>query len=340
MRSGTNPTKHAATLPPYKRHRIVMAVYIPSQEGYFASALEIFRMSLASLFATVDPEHVSITMIDNASIREVREILDEALQQGLIDRIVCNARNRGKPDAVIAEMRSSFERYVTIVDSDVLFLPGWLKRVEEIYLTWPEASAVSPAAQPKAAYYQNASTWLFGVSRAALRLGKFSNDEDLSAFAQSVGQAETFYKDYERASQYVIQRRGSYALVGAGHFVMTVRAALYRAIEIAPSLGAYGGEGMRDIDRIVDRSGGLRLSTTRSCVLHMGNTVEDWMPAKLGQILQESKQPLSPSGCDLDRGRRHSTLLPYWVVRIIAFPIMRIARLLHIRRCAQRGSAA
>ena len=38
--------------------------------------------------------------------------------------------------------------------------------------------------------------------------------------------------------------------------------------------------------------------------------------------------------------RKNSTRLPYWVVRIIAFPIMKIARLLQIRRWAQRGSAA
>lgn len=327
MRVGTNPMKHSATLPPYKRHRIVMAVYIPSRDGYFASALEIFRMSLASLLATVDPEHVSITVIDNASIPEVGEALARALADGRIDRVVHNAVNRGKPDAIVGEIRASYEQFVTLVDSDVMFLPGWLARVEEVFETWPEAGAVSPAGQSKTAFRQSCSTWMFGLLRGAIRLGPYVPKHDLLQFASSVGNPD-LYADYETSRQFVLRRGSSAAVIGAGHFAITLRRSCYEVFSYRPRLEGTG-HGMRVIDEQIDRSGRLRLSTTRAFVLHLGNTREQWMDERLAEVLAAPVHPLSNRGSRLDLDAEMNPRLPLWMVRPLVLPVMLFARVAH-----------
>lgn len=272
-----------------------MTVYIPSGEGYFASALDIFTMSFQSLLATVDPEHVSITIIDNGCIPQATALLDKAVADGRIDRLVRNTVNRGKPDAVASELLASYEPFVTLADSDVLFLPGWLAAVEKVFNMWPRAGAVSPASQPKLAFYMNHATWAYGVLTGQLRRSKFVTDQDMEQFAHSVGNP-TLYTRHEMDRQYALTRNGFQALVGAGHFVVTLRRRCYTCFEYKPRLEGTG-HGMRAIDAPVDRNGWLRLSTTQAYVLHMGNTPEPWMHTRLEEILHTPSTPLA-SGSD------------------------------------------
>ena len=324
MRVGTNPLRNSATLPPYKRHRIIVPVHIPSREGYYQHALEIFRISLASLLATVDPEHVAITVIDNASIPEVDALLSEALAGGRIDRHIRLAINRGKPDPVIAEIRASYERFATIADCDVLFLHGWLAEVETIYRTWPAAGAVAPYLQPKLYAYENATTWLYALAHGQLRLGKFARDEDMDQYARSIGQ-ESLYSPVDHRHQYALKRKGRAVLLGCGHFVVTMRTSAFTDFHYRPRLMGTGG-GERDLDRQVDRRGLLRLSTTQAHVIHMGNTPEAWMLERLESVVRQPATPLcaNPERI-LDGGKSRRSLVPYAIRLALAWPLIQLA---------------
>jgi hypothetical protein len=326
MRIGANPMRERP-VGAHKRHRVVMPVYIPSREGYFAHALELLRLSFASLLATTDPEHVSITVIDNASIPEVGELLAAAVASGRLDRLVRHAENRGKPDAVIAEVRASYERFVTLADCDVLFLPGWLAEVERVYSAWPRAGAVSPTAQPKHAFRSSTATWLHGLSRFQVRLGKWVSDDDMLQFARSVGN-EAFYDPAELAAQFALCKGGARALVGAAHFVITLRRAAYDGFTYAPRREGTGRRSMRDLDEQVDRAGYLRLSTTRALALHLGNTPEPWMHQRFDAVASASAARLQPAGDPvLDQDLRRWPVVPLAGRRLLAVPIRLTARL-------------
>lgn len=333
MRVGSNPLKERRLLPAYKRHRVIMPVYIPSSEGYFADAAAIFRMSFDSLVATVDREHVSITLIDNACIPEVSALLQQALDDGRIDKLVRNGINRGKDAAIAGELLASHEPFVTLADADVLFLQGWLDAVEQVFETWPAAGAVSPGAQPKPAFYLDDTTWAHGVLTAQLRCGKFVSDEDMLQFARSIGR-EDLYPGHELRSQYALVRGDTSALVGAGHFVVTLRRRCYDRFAFEPTMEGTSPRGMRQIDAQVDAGGWLRLSTTRAHVLHLGNTPEPWMAPLCRAQTEASLAPLAPAGqWDQVEQRRQGTRMPRPLVRAVAAPAklaalaqMRIAR--------------
>ena len=328
MRVGMNPLKHKAVLSPYKRHRIIMPVYIPAGHEYFQSAVDIFRMCFASLLATIDREHVSVTVIDNASIPEVAEDLQAAFAAGHIDRLVRHAVNRGKPDAVAGEILASYEQYVTLADCDVLFLPGWLARVEEVFATWPEAGAVSPASQPNTAYHHSSSTWVYAALRGKVKHGKYVSDEDLAQFARSIGR-DDFYSSHDVQRQFATTRNGRTVLVGATHFVITLRRSCYEGFVYRPRLEGTG-HGMRAIDHQVDARGWLRLSTTKAHALHMGNTPEPWMKERLEKVLAASPEPLSPRGSGVDHfGRKPAPWMPAIAMRGFSKGIQLAARAIH-----------
>ena len=104
-RYGTNPIMSIGTPPPYGEVRLILPVYLPSREGYFADGLRVLEATLSSVAATTD-DRVLVTVIDNGGDGEVGVVLDENLRSGLIDRVVRNSINRGKVDAVLAELRS------------------------------------------------------------------------------------------------------------------------------------------------------------------------------------------------------------------------------------------
>lgn len=328
MRVGIHPLKDKSGLPPYKRHRIVVPVYIPSSEGYFAFAVQIFQMSFQSLLETIDPEHVSITVIDNACMPDVTDFLQRALNEGRIDKLVCNAKNRGKVAPVVGELLGSHEQFVTLADADVLFQHGWLAAVEEVFQTWPCAGAVSPAAQSNVAFYSDDVTWLYSVLSAQIRHGKFVSDDDMLQFAQSVGN-EKLYSTKDLRSQYALRRNGVEALIGGGHFVITLRRCCYDKFDYQPLNQGLGAKGMRQIDAQIDGGGWLRLSTTKAYALHMGNTPEPWMMDRLARLAESCYRPLPHIDRIQQRIPGWTLLLRNWVARHISRGVQLIARAFH-----------
>ena len=289
MRVGSNPLRRQKVLPPYRRHRIIVPVYIPGVDGYFKEALEVFRMSLASLLATVDPNHTAITLIDNACVPEVEALVLPELRAGRIDRYIRHEVNRGKSDPVVGELRASYEPLLTIADSDVLFLHGWQREIENIFEAFPAAVAVSPSPAPNLLHYAVASTWLQAVTKWRIRLEKRVDEADLDQFEASVG--KDIFDAACRRQQFILRgRRGHEALLGAGHFVISFRRECFTGFDYSPGLEGTGS-GDRLIDEHVDASGGLRLATIQAWVKHMGNVPEDWMREKVARILAGQSVP-------------------------------------------------
>ncbi len=294
MRVGTNPHKKRPELEPYKRHRIIVPIYIGANHEYFREASETLKLCFRTLFATIDLEQVSVTVINNDSIPEVDQVLAPYIESGQIDRYIQNSTNRGKPDAVAAEIKACYEPFVTLTDCDVLFRHGWMRRLEEVFLAHRGVGAVSPFPAPNHQFYKCGTTWLTGLLNFRLRSGKYVSEQEIDSFLSSIGKAPEHFPAQTKKMQFKLDSPACETLIGAGHFVVMFRTAAFQQFHYTPKLaGASNGE--QDIDAEPDNLGYLRLSTPGYHVYHLGNALEDWMPGEVAKIEAESLQPLHSS---------------------------------------------
>jgi hypothetical protein len=279
MRRGGYQSKKEPQLEGYGRHRVIIPVYIPSLDDYFARFVEILKFCIDSLYITTAGK-AKITIISNNSVREVVEELQSYHQDGYIDQLLLNRTNRGKVDAVVSVARGCFEDLITISDCDVLFKQGWLETVEEIFAHFPECGSVSPVPDPRFSWHYTSATILGGLATRELAVEKVIPDEDLDLFGQSIGW--DMYTPEHRRAQMIVRRNGTTACVGSGHFVFTMRKEVLEAMPTQASLMAISGKSEEMwLDMPPDRRGFWRLATTRSYAYHMGNIPESWMCREL-----------------------------------------------------------
>ncbi len=321
MRSGSNPMRRGGRpLLPYKRHRVIIPLYIPQgSDGYYSDALEIFGFCLASLAATADPAQVSVTVINNAAVPEALPIIQRYIEAGLIDRHVQHTLNRGKPDPVIGELHASYEPFITIADADTLFLAGWLNAVERVYREFPAAGCVGPFPAPNLRLWFTTAAWEHAVTRGRLRVGGFADRPGMLRFQDSLGLERPIFSAFDQRTQIAMQRNGTTALLGSGHFVCTMRREVIRRFHHQPAMAGLF-HGLRALDEQVDREGYMRLSTPDAFVLHMGNRKEAWMAAELAKL------PALPERLDAASlpSARPASRIPYWVRRRILFQAYRL----------------
>jgi hypothetical protein len=279
MRKGHNPAKDNPHLNPYPRHRVIIPVYIPYLRDYFEHSLEVVRLCLASLQATITSQ-VAITIISNGSASSVTEYLQQEYETGWIDQLLLNRLNRGKIDAVISAARGAFADIITIADCDALFRPGWVQAVEEIIAAFPEVGVVAPFPVPGGLWSNTASTVVSGFVRREITMKPVVSPEDFDLVAQGIGQDPN--RKYRKA-QAVLTRGDVTACIGAGHFVSSYRKEAIARMPRIPSLKAIeGGSEHLWLDVSPDRAGFWRLSTPKCYVYHMGNVPEQW---KLNELL-------------------------------------------------------
>jgi hypothetical protein len=280
MRHGTNTEKTSADLATFGGHRVVVPVYIPSGDGYFSQSLQVLRMCLESLRLTAAAK-ASISIVSNGSAEAVNDELRRRHDEGWIDQLLINRRNWGRVDAVASVIRGTFEPLITVSDADVLFRPGWLEAIEDLFARFPECGSASPVPMPVSLWHYTSATILGAMSRGELSFDKVVPDFDLDRFARSVGRPDMFGPEH-RAAQLLVRRGDGAALVGCGHFVCTIRREVVAAMPHGPSLRALGGRASeRWLDIPPDRAGFWRLATTRAYAWHMGNTPEPWMADEL-----------------------------------------------------------
>lgn len=276
MRTGSYEAKVSNELSLTHRHRVIVPVYVPHLNDYFANIEEILKLCLESLRLTT-AGRAKITVVSNGCCEPIVELLQEQSREGWIDQLVLNAANLGKIDAVSSLARGAFEEFITFTDCDVLFHPGWLEALEELLAHFPECGFVSPFPNPALTWYHNSATILGGLMRGELKWEAIVPAQDLDRFARSIGNPE-FFREDQRTSQLILERDGYKACLGCGHFVCTLRKAVVAAMPEGPSLKAiHGRSEERWLDMPADRLGYWRLATPRAYAEHMGNVPEDWM---------------------------------------------------------------
>ena len=280
MRIGWNPQKSERKIILRTHHRIVIVVYIPNEEGFYENSLDVFKMCLDSLILTIDL-YAAITVVNNGSHKKVVDFLNQYLEEKKIDTLISHNTNIGKIDALIGAARGAREKYITITDSDILFITGWQEKIEEIFANFPNVGSVSPIPVRKGLFFGTSSV----LKQILLRKINYLSIPIVENFESYNRYLESINWDLETENDKkwnVVIKNECKANIGSGHQVLTIdRDILFKTTPTNPSFTLVGGTSENDyVDFPIDKASKLRLATYNNYAFHMGNKLEDWMIEK------------------------------------------------------------
>ncbi|WP_418263873.1 glycosyltransferase family A protein [Flavobacterium faecale] len=272
-----NPQKQERKIEPSTKHRIIVVVYIPNEEGFYKDSFDVFKLSLDSLICTIN-SYAAITIVNNGSHERVSNFLQLYLAEKKIDTLISHNTNIGKIDALIGAARGAREKQITLADSDILFVKGWQEKVEEIFSAFPNVGSVSPIPIRKGLYASTSSV----LKEIVFRRLKFSfipiveNYKDYNRFLESINWGIEKNEDEKWP---VVEKKGIKAVIGSAHQVLTIdRDILFTTTPSNPSFTLVGNDSEHNyVDIPIDMAGKLRLSTFNNYAFHIGNHLESWM---------------------------------------------------------------
>ncbi len=279
MRLGENPEKHLGSKNLIKNHRIIVVFYIPeSNSDYYKELDLILDKCLESLTKTINFDSTSITLINNKSSPKINFIIDKYSQY--IDKYVIYQENKGKVYALINELRSVFETFVTITDADILFYSGWESAVFNVFLKIPNAGAVSPIPLPYHCFHFNQSVFGINSIRNNIKFGKFVQDEDIDLYITGTNLPKLINRKTKynwKQKQLILDVDGFKSVIGAYHVVTTFRKEQFRNVFTFPEMKFVNSYEDEFIDYLSDVNGLYRLSTINTFAYHIGNKVDTVM---------------------------------------------------------------
>lgn len=279
MRIGSNPEKFNNKIDSVSYHRVIIPVYIPSSQGYFNEALEIFKLNLESLLLTVH-ERTRITIYNNNSSPEVKEYIDKMYSEHIIlDQVFHSKENLGKINAILAAAKGNLEPLITISDSDVLFKHDWQNQVEDLFLSFTGAGMVSPVPNSTAYNAFTANNWFIGIfGKGKIKFEEVNDPQAMKKFEHSLGDKVRLFSPANLQKYLVLNLNGERAVMGSGHFIATLRREIIDYGSNTPAfIKIQGGVENKFLDIPNEELGYLRLSTLGNYAFHMGNKKEDWM---------------------------------------------------------------
>lgn len=272
-----NPQKEERKVAMTTHHRIVIVVYIPNEEGFYKNSLNVFKICLDSIIATIN-SYAAITIVNNGSFDKVSSILEFYLKEKKIDTLISHNTNIGKIDAQIGAARGVREKYITLTDADILFVKGWQEKVEEIFAAFPKVGSVSPI-PVRTGVLAGTSSVLKQIILKKLKFKYITIPDNLENYNKFLASINWNLETDKSKKWPVVECNGIKAIVGSAHQVLTIdRDILFTTSPSNPSLTLVGGNSEHNyVDVPIDKAGKLRLGTFNNFAFHMGNSLEDWM---------------------------------------------------------------
>lgn len=277
MRQGSNPQKAEKKLSLVTHHRIVAVVYIPNEEGFYKDSFEVFKTCLNSLVVTINSK-AAITIVNNGSHKKVSDLLHLYLEEKKIDTLISHNLNIGKIDAMIGAARGAREKYITLTDSDILFVKGWQEKVEEVFTLFPNVGSVSPIPVRRGLLAGTSSVLKYVLLRK-IKCMFIPIPENFVGYNRYLDSINWGFEDKDDYKWPVVEKNGIRAVIGSGHQVLTIdRDILFKTTPSNPSLTLVGNLSEHNyVDVPIDKAGKLRLATYNNYAFHMGNKLESWM---------------------------------------------------------------
>lgn len=277
MRVGSNPQKQERKITITTHHRVVVVVYIPNEEGFYKDSFDVFKMCIDSLVSTLNSKAL-LTIVNNGSHPKVVDFLNGYLKEKKIDTLISHNTNIGKIDALIGAARGAREKYITLADSDILFVKGWQEKVEEVFAKFPNVGSVSPI-PVRTGLYSSTSSVLKQILLRKIKFKLIPIPENFVSYNMFLESINWDLEVLENKNWPVIEKNGIRAVIGSAHQVLTIdRDVLFKTSPSNPSLTLVGNFSEHNyVDVPIDKAGKLRLATYHNYAFHMGNKVESWM---------------------------------------------------------------
>jgi glycosyltransferase involved in cell wall biosynthesis len=286
MRIGENPTKFARHNPGLVRldakvpEALLAAtvVYIPRLADYYAEALEVLKLSLMSLRATLTVPF-DLLVVDNGSCHEVIEYLRGLQAREEIQWLWLSSRNMKKIGAWNHIFGACQADLVYFFDSDILHLPGWFEASKAVLDAYPRAAMVNAAPIPPKNPTLTQATLGSTIALAEadpdvlIERGNFTPDEHFREFGESLGAVgDEYLAKARRFEQIRLVRAGVPAFAQSWHAQFLARGNIMRSM--FPKGRKWVLENKeRDFDEEMNRQQYMRLATVEPFIAHMGNSI-------------------------------------------------------------------
>lgn len=283
MRKGKNASKDILLHSGESNHRVIIPLYIPNEEAYYADAFQIFTYCLLSVKKT-SCSLIKVSVVSNSCCDVVNTKLLQLQQEGFIDELIIEIEAIGKINSVLKALRTAEERLITITDADVLFTNGWEQAAVSVFEAFPKAGSVSPVPVFRTHLRLTSNIWFRYLFSDKLRFREVRNPEAMTRFANSIGWPwlDIKYKDVIATLE---SKSGTIAVLGCSHFVATYKREVFSQLPKENSKYQLGGNSeFLYTDEPVLKMGGYRLATYDNYAYHMGNVYEDWMENKFNNL--------------------------------------------------------
>jgi hypothetical protein len=278
MRIGQNPAKFVKEVAKPARITVAVLNYIPFLSGFYAEALDVLKVTLESIRASVDaPAEITpdLLVFDNASCEEVRQYLLDEHQAGRIQFLILSEKNLGKGGAWNMILAGAPGEIIAYTDSDAYFYPGWLSRSLQLLETFPNVGMVT--ARPfrtKPELYSQTVAWGQSTPEVVVEQGQLVPFETFREFDLSLGQSEAEIKDHYDNSQDVrLTYQGVSAYAGASHWQFMAYKALLQSF-LPFAMDRPMGQ-VRQLDERMNAAGYLRLMVSDPLAMNMSNTLRN-----------------------------------------------------------------
>lgn len=277
-RTATNPLKYKS-IPPLPPVVVAAITHLPNQTGYHAERMEIVKTSLLSMRQFSEEQKPHILIWDNGSCAEFRKWLRYTFE---FDQVVFSP-NVGKSSAMAAIFRM-FPPHTIIAcaDDDILYYPNWLGAQLEVLDRFPPAVVSGWPIRPIFAK-NNSHTLEWADKTAEITLDRFIPQEWMDDYAKSVGlEIDHAPSDFKNGFDARISYNGMLAYATSQHCQFVTRAG-----SIAPltEWNSYGSADESQLDKAIDESGLLRLSTVERYTRHMGNALDAELRADIEELM-------------------------------------------------------
>lgn len=307
MRKGENLSKDVILPELDSHHRVIIPLYIPTEEGYYEDAFTIFTYCLLSIQKTSITK-IKVSVISDGCCDAVNAKLLQLQKDCLIDELIMEKNNIGKINSILKALHTAQERLITITDGDVLFCNNWETEILEVFEAFPEAGAVCPVPVFRKQLNLTANIWFKYFFSKKLYFRTVKNPDAMEKFAQSLGwfSLEDRFKDSICTLK---AKNETTAVLGCSHFVATYKREVFDAIPKTNSVYKLGGDSEHlYLDLPVVKMGGYRLATNENLAFHLGNHLESWMVEKFNDLKEVTEKNVEK----LDLKKLTKSPIEYW----------------------------